>query len=455
MRTRLTIRLALLAACWTAPAVAQDVESVTVTEDVVRLLHPGANSAAFGLDKPLLQTPRAVTLISDTTIARYGVEGAVSLRGTLAENYFRGFKRAENRGTYSTPLANAAGLEILRGPPSPIYGAGKVGGLVNFLPKTAGASDVFGGEVTVSYGSYSKRQLTGQLNAPITLGDASGGIHAYGEIDDSYSFYRGLHPSHQLLELSGTLNAGDWRLSADYFYFRSSGQVQTPGWNRLTQNLIDNGTYVTGRDTSLTDADGNGRLTLNELGGNPYFFDPNFKALACTGCTDAAHRLDTGLGTTQLDPRTVYVARGVDFSNTDTHTALLEAARPLGDGTLRLQLCGDARANDRFVSYGFPGSYRTQIGEARLRYDLVREFGGVKTQSVAGVSYRYVHAIGRESFNSGVIALDRRDISFGPVANDIIDSPFNINPPGTIGLGWENNVHTNTGDAGRWNFSRQ
>ena len=476
MRTRLTIRLALLAACWTAPAVAQDVESVTVTEDVVRLLHPGANSAAFGLDKPLLQTPRAVTLISDTTIARYGVEalydltaitpsaytasyygveGAVSLRGTLAENYFRGFKRAENRGTYSTPLANAAGLEILRGPPSPIYGAGKVGGLVNFLPKTAGASDVFGGEVTVSYGSYSKRQLTGQLNAPITLGDASGGIHAYGEIDDSYSFYRGLHPSHQLLELSGTLNAGDWRLSADYFYFRSSGQVQTPGWNRLTQNLIDNGTYVTGRDTSLTDADGNGRLTLNELGGNPYFFDPNFKALACTGCTDAAHRLDTGLGTTQLDPRTVYVARGVDFSNTDTHTALLEAARPLGDGTLRLQLFGDALANDRFVSYGFPGSYRTQIGEARLRYDLVREFGGVKTQSVAGVSYRYVHAIGRESFNSGVIALDRRDISFGPVANDIIDSPFNINPPGTIGLGWENNVHTNTGDAGRWNFSRQ
>ena len=27
----------------------------------------------------------------------------------------------------------------MRGPPSPLYGAGKVGGLVNFLPKTAGA----------------------------------------------------------------------------------------------------------------------------------------------------------------------------------------------------------------------------------------------------------------------------------------------------------------------------
>ncbi len=471
MRAPVTLLLALLAvSCWAPLASARDVESVTVTEDVVRLLQAGANSAAFGLNKPLLQTPRAVTLISDTTIARYGieglddltaitpsaytasfygVEGAVSLRGTLAENYFRGFKRAENRGTYSTLLANAAGIEILRGPPSPVYGAGKVGGLVNFLPKTAGASDAFGGEVTLSYGSYSRRNLTGQINAPVTLGDASGGLHAYGEIDDSYSFYRGLHPRHQLLELSGTLNAGDWQLSADYMYFHSSGQVQTPGWNRLTQNLIDNGTYITGRDTSLTDADGNGRLTLNELGGNPYFFDPKFKALACTGCTDAAHRLDTGFGTTQLDPRIVYIAKGVDFSNTITHTAMLEASRPLGEGqTLRLQFFGDTLANDRFVSYGFPGSYRTQIAEARLRYDLTHVFGGVKTQTVAGLSYRYVHAIGRESFNSGVIALDRRDISQVARANDIIDSPFNTDPPGSIGLGWENNVHTNTNDAG-------
>lgn len=460
----------LAAACWAAPVLAQDVESVTVTEDVVRLLRTDANDTAFGLNKPLLQTPRAVTLISDTTIARYGiegvddltaitpsaytasyygVEGTVSLRGTLAENYFRGFKRAENRGTYATPLANAAGIEILRGPPSPIYGAGKVGGLVNFMPKTAGADDVFGGEVTVTYGSYSKRNLTGQISAPVTLGDVSGGIHAYGELDDSYSFYRGLHPSHQLLELSATLDAGDWRLTGDYVYFHSDGQVQTPGWNRLTQDLIDNGAYITGRNTSLTDADGNGRLTLNELGGNPYFFDPNFRALACVGCTDAAHRLDSGFGTTRLDPRTVYFAKGVDFSSTNTHTVFLEAARPLGEGqTLRFQLFGDTLENDRFVSYGFPGSYRTQIAEARIRYDFARTFGNVETQTVAGLSYRYVHAIGRESFNSGVIALDRRDISRGATANDIIDSPFNIDPPGTIGLGWENDVHTSTGNAG-------
>ena len=455
---------------WAAPAFAQGVESITVIGDPVHLLQTGANDAAFGLDKPLLETPRAITLVSDATIARYGVsgvndltaitpsaytasyygvEGAVSLRGTLAENYFRGFKRAENRGTYSTPLSDAAGIEILRGPPSPVYGAGKVGGLVNFLPKSAAANDSLGGEVTLTYGSYQKRNLTAQVSAPVALGALAGGLHAYGEVDDSFSFYRGIHPSHQLLELSGTLAEGDWSFAADYMYYHANGDVQTPGWNRLTQALIDSGTYITGRNTSLRDADGNGRLTLNELGGNPYTYDPNFHALACAGCQDAAHRLDSGLGTTTLDPRTVYLARGVDFSNTITHTAFLEAADALDEGqSLRLQLFGDVLQNDRFVSYGFPGSYRAQIFEARLRYDVAHDFGPIRTQTVAGLSWRYVHAIGKESYNSGVIALDRRDISQGAAANDIIDSPFNVDPPGAVGLGWENNVHTNTGDAG-------
>ncbi|HKU65913.1 MAG TPA: TonB-dependent receptor, partial [Rhizomicrobium sp.] len=330
-----------------------------------------------------------------------------------------------------------------------LYGAGKVGGLVNFLPKTASASDAPGGEVTLTYGSYSKRNATAQISMPVALGAAAGGLHAYGELDDSFSFYRGIHPSHQLIQLSGGLDWGGWSLAADYMYFHSNGDVQTPGWNRLTQALIDSGMYITGRNSSLTDADGNGRLTLNELGGNPYFFDPNFRALACVGCQDAAHRLDSGFGTTTLDPRTVYTARGVDFSNTVTHTAFLEIANALGDGqTLRLQLFGDTLRNDRFVSYGFPGSYRTQIGEARLRYDLKRDFGLLKTQTVAGLSYRYVHAVGKESFNSGVIALDRRDISRGASANDILDSPFNVDAPGTLGLAWENDVRTNSGNAG-------
>ena len=460
------------------PAYAEaPIETVTVTGDRAHLIETKPNDTALGLDKPLIETPRAVTVVSDTTVDRYGVtgvdtltaitpsaytasfygvEGAVNLRGTLAESYFRGFKRADNRGTYSTPLGDAAQIEILRGPPSAIYGPGKVGGLINFVPKSVAAAEdsVVSGEVTASYGSYSKRNLTGQIGVPLDLGSVRGGVHAYGELDDSFSYYRGIHPSHQLVELSGDFESDAWSLSSDYMYYHSNGDVQTPGWNRLTQQLIDTGTYITGRNTSLKDADGNGRLTLNELGGNPYFFDPNFKPLyiavpGCGTCVDATHALDTGAGTTHLDGRTVYIARGVDFSNTVTHTGFVELVRALDGGDrVRLQGFVDTLSNDRFVSYGFPGSYRTLIGEGRLRYDFARDFGAITTQNIVGASYRYVRATGKESYNSGVIALDRRDISVGATPNDIIDSPFNIDPPGAVGLGWENDVRTSTGDAG-------
>ncbi|MGH6828136.1 MAG: TonB-dependent siderophore receptor [Rhizomicrobium sp.] len=458
------------------PGFAQEtVETVTVTGDRAHLIETAPDETAMGLDLPLLDTPRAVTAVSDTTLDRYGitgvdtltavspssytasyygVEGAVNLRGTLAESYFDGFKRAENRGTYTTPLGDAAEIELVRGPPSVIYGPGKVGGLVNFVPKSEGPQeDQVSGEVTATYGSYSQRNATAQLGVPLDSGAVEGGIHAYGELDDSFSYYRGIHPSHQLVELSGIAAAGPWTFSSDYMYYHANGDVQTPGWNRLTQALIDGGTYITGRNTAIA-ASRNGRLTFNNLGGDPYTGSPTYSPLyiatpGCGSCTDAAHTLDTGVGTTILDRRTVYIAPGDDFSNTITHTGFAELSRELDGGDrVRLQGFVDTLSNDRFVSYGFPASYRTVIGEVRARYDFTENLGQIVAKSVVGGSYRYVGAIGKESFNSGVVALDRRDISVGAEPNDIFTSPFETPPPGTVGLGWENNVHSTTADSG-------
>ena len=79
-----TLLALCLAASVFAPAYAQPIEEVVVTGDPVRLLQVGRNDAAFGLDKPLLETPRAVTLVSDTTIARYGVDGLDSLTDSMS-----------------------------------------------------------------------------------------------------------------------------------------------------------------------------------------------------------------------------------------------------------------------------------------------------------------------------------------------------------------------------------
>ena len=78
-----------------------------------------------------------------------------------------------------------------------------------------------------------------------------------------------------------------------------------------------------------------------------------------------------------------------------------------------------------------------------------RDFGALTTQNVVGrvLSLCPCHRQGE---------LQQRRHRAGPprhqrrrhAANDIIDSPFNIDPPGTVGLGWENDVRSNTADAG-------
>jgi len=465
MMKRLCPLLFLLAAPVCLPSWAQ--ETVTVSADPVRLLDGGATEAAIGLNLPLNRLPRAATQVSETTLSRYGVtglddltaitpnaytasfygvEGSVNLRGTLAENYFRGFRRAENRGTYATPLQGQ--ITILRGPPTAVMGPGKVGGLVDFAPAAVQSN-----RVTLTYGAYEKRNLMLQAGMPVALGSMDGRVSLRAELDDSHSFYRGLHPRRQSLSLSADLASGGWSLSGDYLFYHSDGEVQTPGWNRLTQALIDSGTYITGRDTSLQDSDGNGRLTLDELGGNPYFFDPAFSPLAIAGGTTPAHLLDIGVGTTKLDRRTVHTGKD-DFSRTDTHTGFAELRRELEDGdSIRLQLFADAMSNDRFVSYGFPAAVATRILEARLRHDFDRTWGGFEARTVLGASYRYTSARDRQSFNSGIIALDRRDISIGAQPNDIFDSPYHPDPAGTLGLAWESDLTSTINNAGLFAMS--
>jgi iron complex outermembrane receptor protein len=464
--------------------VADQVDTVLVlARDKAGLLERQPSNTVFGLDKPLIETPRSASLVSDVTLERFGIEtldgisavspgthtasfygvpGALNIRGTLAENYFRGFKRVENRGTYSTPIGGAARIEILRGPPTPVYGAGKVGGLVNFIPKSARDEGRFlaepEGQVTATFGSYNKKLLTGQFGAPLNLGAAEGGVYAYGEFEDSHSYYRGIYPRHQTLELSADFDLGSgWSTAFGGMAFHSDGDVQTPGWNRLTQDLIDDRTYITGRDTSLVDADGNGRLTPNEVGFYPYA-----SALYLVGGgTDAVHTLDTGVGTTKLNRHMVYISPA-DFSKTTTGTLYFDLAKDLGgDRTLKLQLFHDTQDNKRFVSYGYPSAVDAKGSEARITLALPTTVGAITAKTLVGASYRRFEGRRRESYNSGLIAIDRRDIAFGATPTDTIDSPF-TDEAGGVGLRWENDNRSTwdqsgvffTSDiaAGRWNL---
>ena len=443
----------------TAPASDKVDEIVVKARDKAGLLEKQPNNTVFGIDKPLLETPRSASFVSDVTLQRYGIEtidgltavspgaytasfygvpGALNIRGTLAENYFRGFKRIENRGTYSTPIGAAEQIQIVRGPPTPIYGSGKVGGMLNFIPKSGKNEGGYltepTGEVTLTYGSYNKKNATAQLGLPANFGAVTGGVYLYGEVEDSHSFYKGIYPRRQTGELSADFDLGNgWTTAFGGMLYHSKGDVQTPGWNRLTQALIDNQTYITGRDTSLKDSDGNGRLTPNEIGYYPY---ASAMYLAYYGypSSDALHTLDVGVGTTKLSPRTVYIS-GADFSKTRTNTLYYDLGKELTPtSAVKLQLFYDDQENKRFVSYGYPAWFDSSVWEARLTYNFAYDLGIITSKSFVGASYRSFDGRRRESYNSGLIALDRRDIAFGATPTDIIGNPFNAGD----GVKWEN-----------------
>ena len=476
--------LALAAA--PAPVLAQatadagsTVSTVVVTADKAGLLERRAGNVVLGLDKPLGQTPRAATVVSDTILQRYGaqtvddlvalspgaftasyygVAGALNLRGTLAETYFRGFKLVEDRGTYTTPIDDAAEVDIVRGPPSPIYGAGKVGGFLNIVPKTAEDErpglDRPTGEISAEVGSYQLKDFTAQGATPVRVGALDGGVYAYGDYYDAHSYYHGIYPSRQTAELAGTLDlTHGWRLEGGALYLHEDGDIQTPGWNRLTQDLIDNGTYLTGRNTTLVDTNHDGRLEPGEVGPGPASSYPygttilQFVGGGAKPVADPRFVLDTGVGTTQLSPKTVFVS-DADFSHTDTHVYYADLDKQVSsDSDVKFQLFFNDLDNKRFVSYGFPAWYRTYVTEARVPYrvKLSAPGGWLSADTVVGVDYRYTQAHRQESFDSGLIAVDRRDLAFGPTATDIFDSPFQ-NSPG--GIGWETDIRSRERDAG-------
>ena len=470
---------------------ASTVSEVVVTSDRAGLLERRPSHTVFGLDKPLIETPRAASLISDLTIERYGIEtinnlvaiapgtftasfygvaGSLNIRGTYAENYFQGFKLIENLGTFTTPVGDAARIEVVRGPPSPVYGAGRVGGLLNFVPKSAKVDGAYlthpTGELDATIGAYQKKTLTGQFGAPVTLGPARGGVYLYGEVDDSHSFYRGIYPKHQMVEASARFDLpGQWLVGVDALIYHSTGDVQTPGWNRLTQTLIDTGTYVTGRNTALTASPGAPYLAPGQVmiptGYYPYLYSPTGDAgltqayFGGSPAADPRFVLNSGVGATKLSPRDIYLSP-FDFSNTFTPTVYLFAEKdglPL-DGKAKLELFYTGLQNKRFVSYGFPAWLRANVLEVRASYAAdATAFGGLVTlDNIVGISDRHSQARDMQSFNSGVIAVDRRDISQGASPTDTICSPFAGGITGdsfpAACLGWENDIHSTINDAG-------
>ena len=234
---------------------------VTVTGDPMRAIATGPSETAFGLSKSILETPRSISAVSNELLEQYAVEniedlativpnsyttsafgiaGSLDLRGTSSENYFRGMKRIENGGVYPTPIGATDRVEIVRGPPSPIYGPGKIGGYLNFVPKAARAStgkylDEPTTKATLTYGSYDTRQMTAEHGGAFDREEGEAGYYVYAMVENSGSWYRNAGTDQLLVQSAFDMDMGDrWRLER-----YDTGHEETPAGRRAVLAFLE------------------------------------------------------------------------------------------------------------------------------------------------------------------------------------------------------------------------
>lgn len=259
--------------------------------DPLGVLPNTPSQSAFGFDKTVLDTPRSVSVISADvidkmslsavedlvrvvpgvfTVTRFGIQGAIDVRNVPADTYFRGMKRINLQGHGRSVLAAMDQIEVVKGPPSPIYGMGKIGGYTNMVPKAGRAKTGAylsnnEGVAQVTMGSYNKFEATLGYGGPLKVAGKRGGFYVYGLVEDSNAYVRDVGITQKIFQAAISLDdaIGPMRLETGFSYQLGGTSGAFPG--RITQDWIDRGTVITGTPLLNLDANGNGTVGYYEL----------------------------------------------------------------------------------------------------------------------------------------------------------------------------------------------
>jgi len=235
-------------------------------------------NSVFGTDDNIVNVPRNVTIISSQqlrdihissvldfskltssayTTTNFGAPSNPSIRGQTADLFINGMRGRITSNGNGLPLDfnSVESVNIVKGPATAVQGTSMyVGGFIDLITKRP-YFDKTKGSVSLTVGSYSQKAWTIDVGGPIdkTVAyrvsysgeDSKGYWHDY--YNKNHSLYGALEfrPSESYsLFINGTY--------ADYRY------TENWGINRVTQDLIDNGKYVTGiNNNPAPDSSGN------------------------------------------------------------------------------------------------------------------------------------------------------------------------------------------------------
>ena len=434
-----------------AQAASEVMEEIVVRGSLGSL--PGeAVETIFGFNKSLLNTPRSASTIGEEMMERFnmqdidelivlapgtftqsffGVAGGLDIRGTPGEVYFRGVRRLDNPGNYPTPIGASDRIDIVRGPASPIYGPAKMGGYMNFNPKSARIEetgqfiDEPTGAMAYTFGDWDKSVLTAEVGGPGQIGGQDLGYYFYAELEDSGSYYDNTSTEQTLIQASFDMDVNsNLRIQFGGMYHDYEGN-QIAGWNRLTQELIDHGIYVTGQAQPL-DTNGDGSISHQEYNAAsvaPFYFDflgPDFFLTPGTDKTlaeleilvgDTSQMALVNPGRAKLDGSNVLVAADDTLEN-EVVTLYFDVIYTMDNGwEWKNQLFYESYDNLSESAYGFSQFHDTSVIEEKLVISKIFQRGGLTTSVQISPSIRFTDFKHADDYSNEYF--DRRDLT-GP-----------------------------------------
>ena len=453
----------------------KDVEKIQVTGSLGSL--PGQDvESVFGFGKSILETPRSASTISQEQMERFnvsdidelvafapgtftqsffGVAGSLDVRGTPGEVYFRGVRRLDNPGNYPTPIGASSSVDIVRGPASPIYGPAKIGGYLNFNPKSAKVGrgqylDNPTGQFSYTTGSWDKNVLTAEVGGPGKLAGKDLGYYIYAEQENSDSYYRNSETDQTVVQAAFDMDLTD-NLSIEFggMYHKYDGN-QNAGWNRVTQDLIDNGTYITG-DAKPLDADGDGSISHFEYFAANLFVgvDP----LTEDGSSFSDEMALTDVGTAQLGRDQTLIAAD-DVLENEVTTFYFDMIYFADDWEVKNQFFYESYENLNENAYGFSQFHDAYVIEDKVVFATEYENDSLFAQFQFSPSIRYTdfesgddfinEYFDRRDLTGPSTALDRRLLAtragFG-YSNYDVGNYLNLGIAAMTDLTWENGLN--------------
>ncbi len=419
----------------------------------------------FGFNKTLVETPRSASTISGEQMERFGITdiydlvaqapgtftnsffgvgGALDIRGTPGEVYFRGVRRLDNPGNYPTPIGASDRIDIVRGPSSPIYGPSKTGGYMNFVPKSARVKggalmDHAEGQISYTTGSWDKNVLKAEVRGPARIGDSEFGYSLYAEIEDSGSYYRNMSTKQTILQAAFDNQITDSvRIEFGGMYQKYDGQ-QNGGWNRLTQALVDKGTYITGSAKPL-DTNGDGQISPGEFQavGNFSPFGtfgcpagtttPNTSPVSAASFTNACFTAAypylalQNVGTTTLSRKDVLTGPNDILTNKAT-TAYFDIIFDGGnDLEIKNQLFYDGIKNVNNNAYGFSQFHNSYVIEDKIVASKTFRTEAGKFSLQVSPSIRYTNFLHGDDFNFEYFHRVDLSVGYTPLSDRLLSN---------------------------------